>query len=134
MTVPQSCTFTSPIPNPPTTTTSTCAVPLGGSNSTYLDVCCNGHINPITTYGSPGDSAECYMYCTTDNWSEVSRCLEGKFAEGGGGGDGKGGPSFACFNAVDGASGSGGGSVRVNSMWAWMGVGVMVWGCVVGMV
>jgi hypothetical protein len=45
-----------PIPVPPTTLP-TCATPLGGSNTSILDACCNSHINSILPY------SDCYQHC-----------------------------------------------------------------------
>jgi hypothetical protein len=68
-----SCSFNKPIPTPPTTGPAF-AVPVGGSNATILDTCCNGHINPIRTYSAP-DEDDCYMYCNTDSPDAVMTCL-----------------------------------------------------------
>ncbi|KAL6710743.1 hypothetical protein ACN47E_007800 [Coniothyrium glycines] len=68
------------IPTPPTTLSS-CAVPIGGSNSSILDACCNGHINAITTYSAPDadtnseDDDGCFQYCVTDSPAMVQSCL-----------------------------------------------------------
>ncbi|KAF1977845.1 hypothetical protein BU23DRAFT_435644, partial [Bimuria novae-zelandiae CBS 107.79] len=86
------CAFSSLIPSPPTDLQS-CAVPIGGSNSTLLDTCCNGEVNPIRTFPAPDADHECYMYCTTDDAAPVQTCLEqnlGRYVKGGG-------QAFQCF-------------------------------------
>jgi hypothetical protein len=128
MAVPPTCAFNVPIPNPPTTL-SACSVPLGGSNSTILDTCCNAHINPILKYGAP-DSSECYQYCTTDSVHAVMECLSqpenlGAFdAEN---------PKWSCYNvgdvrkeeAVDDGYGYGSGVGRVRLSKAAVVVGIL---------
>ncbi|EOA91090.1 hypothetical protein ACJQWK_11353 [Exserohilum turcicum] len=108
------CQPVTSIPQPPTTHPS-CAVPIGGSNSSILDACCNGHINTIATYSapetasSPGsatskpvivnseDNDDCFQYCITDSPDIVQSCLAEKMAafekESA---SGKG--MFGCFN------------------------------------
>ncbi|KAF2635064.1 hypothetical protein P280DRAFT_383192, partial [Massarina eburnea CBS 473.64] len=86
-----SCSYTSPIPTPPTSLTS-CAVPLGGSNSTLLDTCCNGEINPIRTYSVAETTSDCYQYCTTNDVASVQTCLKWNMDM-----YGVAGESFRCF-------------------------------------
>ncbi|KAF2727133.1 hypothetical protein EJ04DRAFT_506233 [Polyplosphaeria fusca] len=86
------CTFTTPLPNPPTTLPS-CSVPIGSSNSTILDTCCNSEVNPIRSYGAPDGGPDCYMFCTTDTVQTVEECLRqnlGMYE--------KDAPQFECFN------------------------------------
>jgi hypothetical protein len=97
-----SCNFNAPIPNTPTAASS-CAVPIGSSNSTILDTCCNGHINEIKTYGAPGDDDDCYLYCTTDTVEEVNKCLEEKMGE-----FEKDRQQWMCFNAINSKASEGG--------------------------
>ena len=64
----------SPIPRPPVSAAS-CGVPLGGSNNTILDTCCNGHVNRIVPYSTFPSSIPngnestylapngCYLFC-----------------------------------------------------------------------
>jgi hypothetical protein len=89
----KSCTYNNPPPNPPTSQAA-CAVPMGGSNQTIIDTCCNGHINPIVNYGAPGE-ADCWQYCTTDDPNTVQSCLEQNM-----GIYNPSNPRFACYNAV----------------------------------
>ncbi|OAL50200.1 hypothetical protein IQ07DRAFT_632119 [Pyrenochaeta sp. DS3sAY3a] len=104
----QSCVST-PIPLPPTTLPS-CAVPIGGSNSSILDACCNGHINVLATYAPPLNTSTstssstntavlsdngCFQFCTTDAVVNVQSCLAAKL--GAYRQDGQG-PAFECFN------------------------------------
>ncbi|KAF1962799.1 hypothetical protein CC80DRAFT_541950 [Byssothecium circinans] len=89
-----SCAYTTPIPLPPTSLTS-CAVPLGGANSTLLDTCCNGEINPIRMYSGAGESSDCYQYCTTSDVASVQDCLSVNMAMYGAASVG-----FQCFNVV----------------------------------
>lgn len=113
------CTFPTPltIPSPPTPAQA-CAVPSGASNSTLLDTCCNGHINPVLPYSAPGAKDDCYLYCTTDDAVSVQACLSEYMKEG----------AFQCFGVKErsvegGAAGKKGGSwvVRVAA-----GLGVVV--------
>ena len=67
------CSFNKPIPKPPTTGPAF-AVLVGGSNTTILDTCCNGHINPIRAYHAPEED-DCYLYCNTDAPDAVMSCL-----------------------------------------------------------
>jgi len=59
-------------------------VPVGGSNSSILDACCNGHINAISTYSSPEadtnseDSDGCFQFCVTNSPDMVRECLAEK--------------------------------------------------------
>jgi hypothetical protein len=93
-----SCSAPSQIPSPPTTLSS-CAIPIGGSNSSILDVCCNGHINAMATYSAPGSSSNakaddgCFQFCVTDNPEYVAGCLTNTLGE-----FEKGGLMFECFN------------------------------------
>jgi hypothetical protein len=94
-----SCLPFSSIPAPPTTLPS-CAVPVGGSNSSILDACCNGHINAIATYSADDteDDDGCFQYCITDSPNLVQSCLAQKMEEyekEGATGSGM----FGCFNA-----------------------------------
>ncbi|KAF2256915.1 hypothetical protein BU26DRAFT_31974 [Trematosphaeria pertusa] len=124
-----SCAFTSGIPNPPTTSPS-CAVPIGGSNSTLLDTCCNGHINPINTYSAPGADDDCYQYCTTDAVNDVQGCLTQKFEA-----YDKNSPAFQCFNVAPvKAAESKGGRIKGAGWILRVAVGLGVVGAVVGMV
>ncbi|PVH98375.1 hypothetical protein DM02DRAFT_615868 [Periconia macrospinosa] len=91
-----SCTYTTLFPPPPTNLPS-CAVPLGGSNSTILDSCCNGEVNLIRTYSGPGVSNDCYQYCNTADVKSVQNCLSQNMNM-----YGVVGPGFQCFNAVEG--------------------------------
>ncbi|EUC42629.1 hypothetical protein COCMIDRAFT_28758 [Bipolaris oryzae ATCC 44560] len=109
-----SCQPLSSVPPPPTTLPS-CAVPIGGSNSSILDACCNGHINAIATYSAPEttsltprdsktpvivnseDGDDCFQYCITDSPDIVETCLAEKmqaFDKEGATGVGM----FGCFN------------------------------------
>ncbi|KAI8934782.1 hypothetical protein NX059_008469 [Plenodomus lindquistii] len=78
-----SCQPFATIPAPPTGLPS-CAVPVGGSNSSILDACCNGHINAISTYSSPDadtnseDNDGCFQFCVTDSPDMVRSCLAEK--------------------------------------------------------
>ncbi|KAF2131027.1 hypothetical protein P153DRAFT_271805, partial [Dothidotthia symphoricarpi CBS 119687] len=89
------------LPTPPTTLAS-CAVPVGGSNTSILDACCNGHINAIATYSAPDSSSNsdsengCFQYCVTNNPQAVKTCLSEKL-----GMYGESGPIFECFNMAD---------------------------------
>jgi hypothetical protein len=88
------------IPNPPTALAA-CAVPIGGSNSSILDTCCNGHVNAIATYGPPGSTSNtrsedgCFQFCTTDQPDLVQGCLINTLGE-----YEKGDPIFECFNVA----------------------------------
>ncbi|KAF2689791.1 hypothetical protein K458DRAFT_384426 [Lentithecium fluviatile CBS 122367] len=127
------CTFPTPlnIPTPPTTS-QTCAVPIGGSNTTLLDTCCNGHINPVLTYSAPGSSDNCYSYCTTDDAVSVQECLGEYMMEG----------AFRCFGVVAaraegsaGGFGVGSGNGRgAGAWWVKVVVGVGVLGALGGLV
>ncbi|CAN9451058.1 unnamed protein product [Alternaria alternata] len=93
-----SCQPFTAVPQPPTTLPS-CAVPVGGSNSSILDACCNGHINAIATYSAPDtttsspstsstpvivnseDNDGCFQYCITDSPDIVQSCLAQKMEE-----------------------------------------------------
>ncbi|KAF2272841.1 uncharacterized protein EI97DRAFT_197610 [Westerdykella ornata] len=116
MPVPSTCTFTTPIPTPPTTLPS-CALPLGHSNTTLLDTCCNGHINPVTTYAAPGAPDACYQFCTTEDVRGVMACL-GAPENLGESGEGTATERWRCFNVVErevkkeGVYGSGAGRVN----------------------
>ncbi|KAH7392641.1 hypothetical protein BKA66DRAFT_412106 [Pyrenochaeta sp. MPI-SDFR-AT-0127] len=135
-----SCNAFSQIPAPPTTLPS-CAVPIGGSNSSILDACCNGHINAIATYSDPKADANledddgCFQYCTTDSPANVEACLSQKLAE-----YATSGPKFECFNVnVEGVrkGGSGGyssagGRVRVKGWVMGVVLGMGFVGAVVG--
>jgi hypothetical protein len=76
-------------------------VPIGGSNSSILDTCCNGHINAIATYSAPGSSSNaradngCFQFCVTDNPEYVEGCLTNTLGE-----YEKGGLMFECFNTA----------------------------------
>ncbi|KAF2848800.1 hypothetical protein T440DRAFT_147308 [Plenodomus tracheiphilus IPT5] len=89
--------FTS-IPTPPTLLPS-CAVPVGGSNSSILDACCNGHINAISIYSSPDadpnseDNDGCFQFCVTDSPDMVRGCLTEKMKA-----YEEGENMFQCFN------------------------------------
>lgn len=89
--------FTS-IPSPPTTYSS-CAVPIGGSNSSILDACCNGEINAISTYSSPNtntnseDDDGCFQFCITSSPNTVKTCLQDNLEE-----YESGIAIFECFN------------------------------------
>ncbi|PSN61320.1 hypothetical protein BS50DRAFT_461224, partial [Corynespora cassiicola Philippines] len=89
-----SCSFSGPLPNPQTAASS-CTVPIGGSNSTIIDTCCNGHVNPIQTYSFPNSKEDCYMFCTTTDVQTVESCLIEKL-----GPYDPDQPAFQCFNAV----------------------------------
>ncbi|KAJ6274323.1 hypothetical protein PSV08DRAFT_263300, partial [Bipolaris maydis] len=97
-----SCQPISSVPPPPTTLPS-CAVPIGGSNSSILDACCNGHINAIATYSAPDTTSltprdSTTPYCITDSPDIVETCLAEKmkaFDKEGATGIGM----FGCFNA-----------------------------------
>ena len=132
------------IPQPPTTLPS-CAVPVGGSNSSILDACCNGHINAIATYSADDseDDDGCFQYCITDSPNIVQSCLAQKMAEYEKGGSTGTAGMYGCFNAdkaVRQASGSGneggyatGAGVRIGGSWAMtfmLGLGVV--GAVMG--
>ncbi|KAF2258956.1 hypothetical protein CC78DRAFT_572170 [Lojkania enalia] len=106
------------IPNPPTTKAA-CAIPIGGSNSTILDTCCNGHINPIVSYGAP-DGEDCYQFCTTDAVEEVEDCLLNKLGE-----FNKSDPDFQCFNAVDMQTQTNDSRRRGVGMWLFVALGVV---------
>ncbi|KAH3963176.1 hypothetical protein HBI65_175650 [Parastagonospora nodorum] len=134
-----SCTST-PITAPPTTLTS-CAVPIGGSNSSILDTCCNGHINAMATYSAPGSSSNarsgngCFQFCVTDDPDFVSGCLTNTLGE-----YEKDTLNFECFNvgsakkdrsASGGAYESGGERVAVRwSVTVFLGLGFV--GAVLG--
>lgn len=86
------------IPAPPTTLAS-CSVPIGGSNSSILDTCCNSHINAIATYGAPGSNSNapsdngCFQFCVTDTAGYVENCLMNALSD-----FEEGEPIFQCFN------------------------------------
>ena len=88
------------IPSPPTSLAS-CAVPIGGSNSSIIDNCCNGHINSIVTYGPRGSNSNarsddgCFQFCITDSPDLVEGCLANSLGE-----YSKGEPIFKCFNTA----------------------------------
>ncbi|EDU48720.1 hypothetical protein PtrSN002B_005628 [Pyrenophora tritici-repentis] len=108
-----SCAPSTSIPHPPTTLSS-CAVPIGGQNSSILHACCNGHINALATYSAPDttstssssstppvivnseDNDGCFLYCITDSPSLVQTCLKQKMDEAE---IAREGESFACFEA-----------------------------------
>ncbi|KAF2036103.1 hypothetical protein EK21DRAFT_106209 [Setomelanomma holmii] len=131
-----SCTA-APVPAPPTSLTS-CAVPVGGSNSTILDVCCNSHVNSFATYAAPGASNVrsddgCFQFCTTDNPEYVSGCLTntlGEYASA---------INFECFNVPnvkkDSGSGAGGDESGYGNAAGRIGGGRIGWamGVVVGL-
>ncbi|KAI4638335.1 hypothetical protein J4E81_002427 [Alternaria sp. BMP 2799] len=149
--------FTS-VPQPPTNLPS-CAVPVGGSNSSILDACCNGHINAIATYSAPDsttsspsasstpvivnseDNDGCFQYCITDSPDIVQSCLAQKMEEyekEGASGMGM----FGCFNTdkavgarkVDEERGYASAGVRISGGASWavsMLLGLSVIGAVV---
>jgi hypothetical protein len=93
-----------PIPAPPTSSLS-CAVPLGGSNTTILDSCCNGHINRIIPYSTTPDRNGtylvpngCYLFCTpeADAMEDVKTCLAGLLED-----KKEGEKGFECFDAKE---------------------------------
>ncbi|CAA9959927.1 hypothetical protein PTMSG1_03335 [Pyrenophora teres f. maculata] len=111
-----SCAPSTSIPHPPTTLSS-CAVPIGGQNSSILHACCNGHINALATYSAPDttssstssssappvivnseDNDGCFLYCITDSPSLVQTCLKQKMDEEEAG-SAREGEGFACFEA-----------------------------------
>lgn len=102
-----SCQPFTQIPSPPTTLAS-CAVPIGGSNSTILDTCCNGHINAIATYSAPNTNSNaesengCFQFCVTDTPENVRTCLMTKFSA-----YDRGLSDFECFNVNSVKKGSG---------------------------
>ncbi|KAF2005165.1 hypothetical protein P154DRAFT_425271 [Amniculicola lignicola CBS 123094] len=114
-----SCASNPQIPNPPSTTTTTCAVRLGGSNSTILDACCNSHINGFKSYPAPGSSKDCYQYCETNDPDAVERCfsLPSNF-----GPYDKERPDFQCFNAVNGTGSTGDAIGRGRPGWGMMSI------------
>ncbi|KAF2658355.1 hypothetical protein K491DRAFT_676404 [Lophiostoma macrostomum CBS 122681] len=123
--MPASCNYDRPIPNPPTTSTA-CSVPIGGSNTTILDTCCNGHINPFKQYGAPGEDT-CYQYCTTQAGVDVQNCLRNKL----GNGTDDTSPLFMCYNVVEGKGTSNdyeGTAVRTHGK---MSVGMVLWASLV---
>jgi hypothetical protein len=113
--IKMSCSTPSQIPSPPTTLSS-CAIPIGGSNSSILDVCCNGHINAMATYSSPGSSSNaraddgCFQFCVTDTPEYVAGCLTNTLGE-----FEKGGLMFECFNVPGTKKGRDGGDVYMNA-------------------
>jgi hypothetical protein len=117
MAPPSSCTYNKPFPNPQTAGAA-CSVPIGGSNTTLLDTCCNGHINPVQKYGAPGED-ECYQFCTTDEVVDVMACLTINLGE-----FDADNPTWACFNYAGAKSKSGSeydsgvGRVKVGKMMA----------------
>ncbi|RMZ74279.1 argininosuccinate lyase [Pyrenophora seminiperda CCB06] len=155
-----SCAPSTSIPHPPTTLSS-CAVPIGGSNSSILHACCNGHINALATYSAPDttstsssssstppvivnseDNDGCFLYCITDSPSLVQTCLKQKMDEENVAGEGDG---FACFEAdkvvrrekgrrvVKRESGYANAGVRVSTGWGMrILLGVSVVGIVMG--
>ena len=104
-----SCAPSTSIPHPPTTLSS-CAVPIGGTNSSILHACCNGHINALATYSAPDTAATppvivnsedndgCFLYCITDSPDLVQTCLKQKMEEEEVGNAGQG-QGCACFEA-----------------------------------
>ncbi|KAF1939172.1 hypothetical protein EJ02DRAFT_514041 [Clathrospora elynae] len=134
-----SCQPRPSIPTPPTNLPS-CALPIGGSNSSILDACCNGHINAIATYSAPDgdqnneDDDGCFQYCITDSPDLVQGCLAQKMEvyekE-------QGAQMFECFNLKAGVRRTGGSAegyasagVRVRGGLGWglrvlLGVGVV---------
>ena len=125
------------IPSPPTAL-SACAVPIGGSNSSILDTCCNGHINAIATYGAPGSTSNaraddgCFQFCVTDSPDLVEGCLVNTLGE-----YSKGEPIFQCFNTAaavkkDEGSGYGSSGVRVKAGGMGWTVGIMLGLVVIG--
>ncbi|KAF2745860.1 hypothetical protein M011DRAFT_504084 [Sporormia fimetaria CBS 119925] len=125
------CPTTTPLPPPPTPHPA-CAVPLGGSNSTILDTCCNGHINAIISYGSSSASSaeqqNCYQYCTPDpaKLHDVYACLERPENLDVMDGEGR---KWACWGeggevVVRGVQ-VGGGSMRRGGRMGWVGVVVL---------
>ncbi|KAF2866122.1 hypothetical protein BDV95DRAFT_505465 [Massariosphaeria phaeospora] len=108
------CAVSGPLPNPPTTRPS-CAVPIGGSNSTRLDNCCNSHINAIRTYAD-----DCYQYCEVDNAADVQMCLDRDL-----GPYDANKPTFQCFNVVENqAVGGAHGRLRTPGIWAVVVLGI----------
>jgi hypothetical protein len=142
-----SCAPFTTIPQPPTLLPA-CAVPVGGSNSSILDACCNGHINAIATYSADDseDDDGCFQYCITDSPDIVQSCLAQKMQEyEKDGSSGVGGGMYGCFNAdkavrQTGGSGSGneggyatGAGVRVGGSWVMSFLlGLSVLGAVMG--
>ncbi|KAH7075920.1 hypothetical protein BKA63DRAFT_310934 [Paraphoma chrysanthemicola] len=136
-----SCAAVTQIPAPPTAVTA-CAVPVGGSNSTILEACCNSHINGFATYAAPGagnarSDDGCFQFCTTDSPDYVSGCLTNTLGE-----YESSTLMFECFNVANvkkdngaGASGYGNaaGSIAAGRSWA-MGiiVGLTMVGAAVG--
>jgi hypothetical protein len=104
---PPSCTFNSPIPNPQTSLPA-CSVPIGFSNSTILDTCCNSEVNPIRSYGAPDGGPSCYQYCTTDDVQAVEQCLQQNL-----GAYEVGQPQFQCFNVAVGVKKAENGGARI---------------------
>ncbi|KAF2829970.1 hypothetical protein CC86DRAFT_391998 [Ophiobolus disseminans] len=113
------------IPSPPTALSS-CAVPVGGSNSSILDMCCNSHVNAVATYGPPGSNSNtrtedgCFQFCVTDEPDVVQGCLTNTLRE-----YAKGDPILKCFNvatakkdtgATEGGYGSAGTRVRASGV------------------
>ncbi|KAF1852166.1 uncharacterized protein K460DRAFT_351994 [Cucurbitaria berberidis CBS 394.84] len=102
-----SCQPFTRIPSPPTALGS-CAVPVGGSNSSILDACCNGHINAIATYSDPNsdtnleDADGCFQFCITDSPDIVRTCLATKFSA-----YERGQSMFECFNGGSARKGTG---------------------------
>ncbi|KAH7398666.1 hypothetical protein DE146DRAFT_498333 [Phaeosphaeria sp. MPI-PUGE-AT-0046c] len=94
----------SPVPAPPTSLPA-CAIPIGGSNTTILDTCCNGHINAMATYSAPGSSSNaksdngCFQYCVTDSPDYVAGCLTNTL------GEFESSVVFECFNTQKGKKG-----------------------------
>ncbi|KAH8698092.1 hypothetical protein GQ44DRAFT_832288 [Phaeosphaeriaceae sp. PMI808] len=108
------------VPSPPTNLAS-CAIPIGGSNSSILDTCCNGHINAMATYSAPGSNSNarsdngCFQFCVTDTPELVQGCLINTLGE-----YAKGAPVFECFNVGNvkkdsGSSGYGNTGARVHA-------------------
>ncbi|KAF1916957.1 hypothetical protein BDU57DRAFT_539184 [Ampelomyces quisqualis] len=81
-----SCAAPTSIPSPPTTLPS-CAVPIGGSNSSILDTCCNAHVNAMLTYSAPASASNsradngCFQFCITDDPAYVAGCLTNTLGE-----------------------------------------------------
>jgi hypothetical protein len=134
-----SCAVSVPIPAPPTTLAS-CAVPVGGSNSSILDTCCNGHINAMATYSAPGSSSNarsddgCFQFCVTDSPEYVEGCLTNTLGE-----FEKGALNFECFNTgsmkkgKEGESGYGNAAVKGKVGWTMrLVIGLGIVGSIVG--
>ncbi|CAI6339280.1 unnamed protein product [Periconia digitata] len=125
-----SCTYADIFPKPPTSAPS-CAVRVGGANATILDTCCNGEVNLISTYATPGSSSDCYQYCNAPDVSAVQSCLGESMNM-----YGVAGAGYQCFNAAEERSvGSGGLAIRFRrESWlrkfafgAWIACGILAY-------